>query len=167
MSNGLVSVIMPAYNAEKYIAEAIESVIRQEYTNWELIVVDDGSTDNTAAIIKDYAAKDNRVRYIQQPHQHQARARNNGLSHSSGELIAFLDADDLWMPGKLVVQAELMHNNPIDLTFSDGYFFETSPGQDIHKRISIKYGKYTGQQAVNDFLAANRIPLMTAVVRKS
>jgi teichuronic acid biosynthesis glycosyltransferase TuaG len=167
MSNELVSVIMPAYNAEKYIAEAIESVIQQTHADWELIVIDDGSTDNTAVIIKNYTARDKRIRCLQQPHQQQARARNNGLLHASGDLIAFLDADDIWMPGKLEVQAEIMHGNPIDLTFSDGYFFEMNPEQDLQKRISIKYGKYTGQQAVNDFLAANRIPLMTVVARKT
>jgi teichuronic acid biosynthesis glycosyltransferase TuaG len=167
MGNDLVSVIMPAYNAEKYLAEAIESVIRQEYTSWELIVVDDGSTDNTAAIIKNYAAKDNRVRYMQQPHHNQARARNTGLLQASGELIAFLDADDIWMPDKLRLQVEVMHSFPVDLTFSDGYFFETGPEQDLQKKIGIKYGKYSGQQGVNDFLAANRIPLMTALARKT
>jgi glycosyltransferase involved in cell wall biosynthesis len=163
----LVSVIMPAYNAEKYISEAIESVVQQTYTNWELIVVDDGSTDNTAAIVKEYAAKDNRVRYIQQPHHNQARARNNGLPHASGELIAFLDADDIWISDKLETQVEVMSRYPLDLTFSDGYFFETTPAVDLQKRINIKYGKYSGQQGVNDFLAANRIPLMTAVARKT
>jgi glycosyltransferase involved in cell wall biosynthesis len=167
MSSELVSVIMPAYNAEKYISEAIESVIRQEYTNWELIIVDDGSTDNTAAIIKDYVAKDNRIRYIQQPHHNQARARNNGLSHASGELIAFLDADDIWMPDKLETQVELMHRFPLDLTFSDGYFFEEKPEADLHYRINIKYGKYSGEQGVNDFMSGNRIPLLTVLARKA
>ncbi len=167
MSSDLVSVIMPAYNAEKYISEAIESVIQQTYTSWELIVVDDGSTDNTAAIIKEYAAKDNRIRYLQQSHQQQAKARNNGLSHASGELIAFLDADDIWAPDKLATQVEVMQRLPVDLTFSDGYFFEKNPAKDLQKRISIKYGKYSGQQGIKDFLAGNRIPLLTAVARKA
>ncbi|HET6995264.1 MAG TPA: glycosyltransferase [Chitinophagaceae bacterium] len=167
MSSDLVSVIMPAYNAEKYISEAIESVIQQTYTHWELIVVDDGSTDNTAAIIKNYTAKDSRIRYIQQPHQRQARARNNGLFHASGELIAFLDADDIWMPGKLEVQVDIMHRNSCDVTFSDAYFFETKPAAELQQRINVKYGKYEGEQATQDFLDDNRIPLLTAVARKS
>jgi teichuronic acid biosynthesis glycosyltransferase TuaG len=167
MSSGLVSVIMPAYNAEKYIVETIESVIDQIYTNWELIVIDDGSTDNTATIVKEYAAKDNRIRYIQQSHQRQARARNNGLLHASGELIAFLDADDIWMPDKLEVQVELMNRYPVDLTFTDGYFFETKPVADLQHRINIKYGRFSGEQGVNDFLSGNRIPLLTAVARKA
>ncbi len=167
MSNDLVSVIMPAYNAEKYIPEAIESVIGQTYPGWELIVVDDGSTDNTAGIISQYAARDNRIRYIQQPHGKQAKARNNALMHARGELIAFLDADDIWMPDKLEVQTEIMNRHPFDLTFSDGYFFESNPVMGLQYRIKIKYGQYQGEEAVKDFLSGNRVPLMTAVARRS
>src|SRR5882757_4082321 len=113
MNTPLVSVIMPAYNAEKYIAEAINSVKQQTYTAWELIVIDDGSTDNTAAIIKKYAGTDNRIMYTYQANGGQGKARNNGLKKATGEYVAFLDADDLWIPEKLNTQVEIMHANKI------------------------------------------------------
>src|SRR5580765_2861093 len=87
--NDLVSVIMPAYNAEKYISDAIKSVIAQTYSNWELIVIDDGSTDATAAIIQQYLVTGTRIKYIYQDNGGQGKARNNGLNHAKGELIAF------------------------------------------------------------------------------
>ena len=92
MQPKLISAIIPAYNAERYISQAIESVLAQPYRPIEIVVADDGSTDGTAAIAKSYSA----VRYVYQPNQGPPVARNAGLAHSSGELIAFLDADDFW-----------------------------------------------------------------------
>src|ERR1700744_5385897 len=97
----LISIIMPAYNAENFIGSAIESVLDQTYLNWELIVVNDGSTDQTAAIVETFAASDKRIKCISQPNMRQGAARNTGIKNSRGDLIAFLDADDLWLPGKL------------------------------------------------------------------
>ena len=102
MEQNLVSVVMPAYNSEKYIAESIESVLNQTFKNFEIIVVDDGSTDNTRKIISDY--KDNRIRYYYQENLGSGAARNLGLSNSRGNWIAFLDSDDLWNPVKLEEQ---------------------------------------------------------------
>jgi glycosyltransferase involved in cell wall biosynthesis len=104
MSDDLVSVIMPAYNAEKFIAESIESVIAQSYNNWELLVVDDGSTDNSKRIIKDFCKKDERIKYFYQPNSKPGRARNSALKRASGRYVAFLDADDVWLSEKLKVQ---------------------------------------------------------------
>lgn len=89
----LVSIIMPAYNAEKYIAEAIESVIKQTYSNWELLITDDGSTDETFNIISSF--QDNRIHVTQQNNSGVSVARNKGLSLAKGKYITFLDADDL------------------------------------------------------------------------
>src|ERR1700759_692275 len=101
MTEPLVSVITPAYNAGNFIHETIDSVIAQTYTNWELIIIDDGSTDNTAAIVKQYVVRDSRIKYLYQQNGKQGKARNNGMTHSSGTIIAFLDADDTWTPHKL------------------------------------------------------------------
>src|SRR5919106_5413407 len=101
MSANLVSVIMPAYNAEKYIAGSIRSVIVQTYSDWELIVVDDGSTDSTATVVQEFVARDPRIKYIFQENGRLGKARNTGIRNSSGPLIAFLDSDDLWVPIKL------------------------------------------------------------------
>lgn len=101
----LVSVIMPSYNAEKYIDEAIRSVIAQTYTNWELFVIDDGSTDRTARIAQSYAEKDSRVIFRQNSHNMgTANTRNIGIRLANGEWIATLDSDDIWHPEKLEIQ---------------------------------------------------------------
>jgi len=105
----LVSVIMPAYNAAPFIAAAIDSVLAQTYTQFELIVVDDGSTDETAHIVHSYGR---RVRYIFQQNARQAAARNCGLRQASGELCAFIDADDIWLPEKLEKQVAFFKQHP-------------------------------------------------------
>ncbi len=94
--NPKISVIMPAYNSEKYIAEAIESILAQTYGNWELIAVDDGSTDRTGEIIDYYAAKDDRIYVVHKGNKGVSHARNTGLDLATGEWIAFLDNDDIY-----------------------------------------------------------------------
>jgi len=104
----LVSVILPVYNGELYLDFALQSIFEQEYDPFEVIVVDDGSTDNSADIARSY--KD--VRYIYQPNQGVASARNSGISMVRGEFIAFLDQDDLWTSNKLRIQVEYLLKNP-------------------------------------------------------
>ena len=103
----LVSVILPVYNGSQYIADTVESVLRQTYRNLELIVVDDGSTDGTLAVVEKFAP-DARLRVISQPNSGVARARNRGLETARGEFIAPLDADDLWDPRKIELQVRRM-----------------------------------------------------------
>lgn len=105
----LVSVIIPVYNGEKFLAEALDSVFAQNYEPIEVIVVDDGSTDGTAALLSGYG---DRIRYLHQENQGQAAARNRALGIVSGELIAFLDADDIWLPDKLHQQIAYLRANP-------------------------------------------------------
>ncbi|MDR3410843.1 MAG: glycosyltransferase family A protein [Formivibrio sp.] len=104
----LISVIVPAHNAGKFLAAAIDSIFAQDYRPIEVILVDDGSTDNTAAIAQSYPD----VRYAYGEKQGSAVARNTALTLSSGEFIAFLDADDLWSPNKLTVQAKYLIEHP-------------------------------------------------------
>ncbi len=104
-----ISVIIPAYNGETYLAEGIESIERQQYEPLEIIVIDDGSTDNTAQIAKSLS----RVRYVYQPNSGgPAKGRNRGLELAQGELIAFLDQDDLWPEHKLEAQVAYLANHP-------------------------------------------------------
>lgn len=113
--NPFISVLTPAYNHENYIRKAIDSVIRQSYENWELIVIDDGSTDRTAFIAEAFGARDKRIRVIRQENKGISRLSetyNNALAIASGELIAILEGDDYWEPEKLKIQAEAMLNNP-------------------------------------------------------
>lgn len=108
MTKGLVSIITPCYNGAKYISKTIDSVIAQTYTEWEMIIVDDGSRDNSAQIISGYTAKDHRIRLISQDNAGSAAARNNGIRNASGQYIALLDADDLWLPEFLEKQIAFM-----------------------------------------------------------
>lgn len=114
-----VSVIIPTYNTAEYIPQAIESVLNQTYSDWELIVVNDGSTDSTASVMNQF--DDPRVRYIYQTHKGRSSARNTGIAHSLGEYLAFLDADDMYHPSKLEVQvAHLDHHSEIGLSYHSG-----------------------------------------------
>lgn len=105
----LVSIIVPAYNQERYIREAIDSVLNQTYNNWELVIVDDGSVDRTASIVRSFA--DSRIKYFYQDNRGVSEARNSGIAHSAGELVAFLDADDLYHPEKIKLQVEYLNEN--------------------------------------------------------
>jgi glycosyltransferase involved in cell wall biosynthesis len=105
----LVSVIIPAYNGQSYIAAAIESVLAQTYSDWELIVVDDGSQDRTAEVVRAYG---NDVRYVYQENQDVAAARNRGVREARGVWIAFLDQDDFFLPEKLALQVAMAVRNP-------------------------------------------------------
>ena len=104
-----VSVITPMYNCEKFISETIESVLNQTYTNWEMIIIDDCSTDKSKQIAKQYIERDKRIRLIElKENSGAAVARNKGIEVSSGRFIAFLDGDDLWEPNKLEKQIQFM-----------------------------------------------------------
>lgn len=163
--NKLVSIIMPAYNSEMFISESIESVLSQTYPHWELVVIDDGSTDRTAKIVKEYVGRDSRIRYYYQQNQKQGRARNNGISKSKGEWIAFLDHDDLWAPEKLEKQIEFINNNNVDLVFSGGYFFLSSNKEELRAH-QINPGFYQGDDALKKFLESNQIPMLSVLVKK-
>lgn len=108
MIKNLVSIITPCFNGSKYVAETIDSVLAQSYTQWEMIIVDDGSKDNSVDIIRSYMEKDNRIILIQQPNGGSANARNHGIREAQGQYIALLDADDLWEYNFLEEQIRFM-----------------------------------------------------------
>jgi teichuronic acid biosynthesis glycosyltransferase TuaG len=115
----LVSIITPTFNAEKFIRATIESVQNQSYQNWEMILVDDDSTDKTIDIIKEFAQKDNRLKLTELPkNSGNGFARNVALEKSIGKYIAYLDADDLWFPMKLEKQIQFLKTNNLPFTFS-------------------------------------------------
>lgn len=121
MQNNLVSIITPCYNAERFISFAIESVLNQTYPHWELIITDDCSTDNSANIIKDYAQKDNRIKYIKTNTSSGSPAppRNIAIKEAKGRFIAFLDADDVWLPSKLATQLPFFEKSNVAIVFSN------------------------------------------------
>lgn len=113
----LVSIIMPAYNCESFIQDALDSVIAQTYPVWEVIVVDDCSTDNTAQVVKVYARQDSRIRYMSlETHSGTAISRNKGIALAGGKYLAFLDSDDIWFPQKLERQLRFMQQNGYTFT---------------------------------------------------
>lgn len=135
MNNELVSIIIPSYNSEKFILETIQSVQNQTYINWEIILIDDCSTDATVTLIKEKAAIDARIHWQQlEKNSGTGVARNLGLSQAKGRYIAFLDADDLWKPEKLEKQLQFLQKNKLPFTFS---FYEcmNEQGISLGKRV--------------------------------
>jgi glycosyltransferase involved in cell wall biosynthesis len=112
-----VSVVIPAYNSARYVREAIQSVLSQTYSKFEVVVVDDGSTDDTESAVRSFG---DRVTYVRQDNKGAGAARNEGIKKSEAPYVAFLDSDDLWLPGKLAEQIPLLEQDPeIGLVYSD------------------------------------------------
>lgn len=120
-SSPTVSVVMPTYNRAELLPRTIESILSQGLEDFELLIVDDGSTDNTAAVILEIQARDARLRYLPLPENRGIGfARQAGLQHVSGQYVALADSDDLWLPGKLKAQVEVLEKYPeIDILFGD------------------------------------------------
>jgi glycosyltransferase involved in cell wall biosynthesis len=166
----LVSVVCPAYNCERFIEPALDSVFAQSHRPIEVIVVDDGSTDSTAELVKGY----HEVRYLNQTNRGPSAARNCGIRAARGEFVAFLDLDDLWIPEKLAKQVAALESCPeAGLSFSDMRLFD-SAGQD---RLTMfqKYrltAEYFGHDSVVDravakLVTVNFIPTSSVLARKS
>ena len=133
----LVSIITPAYNAAGYVQTAISSVRDQTYQNWEMLIVDDCSSDNTVEIVEQAAAMDPRVRLIRQPKNGgPAAARNSALNAAKGRWIAFLDSDDLWLPQKLELQLAFQRTHGAKITFT-AFSRITADGRTTGRLINI------------------------------
>jgi glycosyltransferase involved in cell wall biosynthesis len=135
----LVSVIMPAYNCADFIGETIKSVISQTYQNWELIIVDDFSTDDTGNVVFEFMKKDHRINYFKLKHNSGAAvARNEAIKLSKGKYLAFLDSDDIWFPEKLTKQIDFMKKNNYGFT-STSYTKIDENGSSLNRTINAKY----------------------------
>lgn len=133
----MISVITPAYNAAKHITQTIESVQSQTYTDWEMLIVDDCSTDATAETVQSIAETDKRIRLIRhKTNSGAAAARNTALDAAKGDYIAFLDSDDLWMPQKLEKQHRFMETNGYVLTYTMYQLFDGNTNT-RGKKISV------------------------------
>lgn len=156
----LISIVMPCYNSEKTITQSINSVIEQTYKNWELIIIDDGSTDSTLSIAKKIAANDKRIKVLSLPKNTgtPAEPRNNGLEYSNGDYIAFLDSDDLWSNNKLELQLSFMIKNDISLSCT-AYTIKDTKGKifNYYPPLFVNY---------SDLLSNNSIGCLTAMVKK-
>jgi glycosyltransferase involved in cell wall biosynthesis len=167
MCDQLVSVIMPAYNAEKYIADSIRSVLAQTYSLWELIVVDDGSTDRTATIVQDLANRDSRIRYVFQENGRLGKARNTGISKARSHLIAFLDSDDQWIESKLDMQLDAMAKNNADVVFSNAYVFTDENPDNESETLQSSTGLLHGPDFFDSLVRRPRIPVLTVLLKKT
>ncbi len=158
----LVSIITPAYNAERFIGETIQSVKEQSYTNWEhIIVVDKNSKDGTRALLEKLASEDPRIKVLK-PTDVSGAADNRNLAvlHAQGEFIAFLDADDLWFPEKLSEQVNFMEEKKINFSYHT-YFRMTEDGGKLGHQIQIQ-----PQMNHKDLLKNNTIGCLTVMIRK-
>ena len=134
--NGLVSIITPTYNCGKFIGETIESVQQQTYTDWEMIIVDDCSTDDTKNVVEKYQEQDKRIKYhCLTENSGAAVARTKAMDLATGQYMAFLDSDDLWMPDKLEKQLEFMQKNNYAFT-STSYQHMTEDGKMMTKVLN-------------------------------
>lgn len=155
-----VSVIIPTYNRADLLAEAIDSVLGQSFQDFELLAVDDGSTDNTAELVASYGPP---VRYIYQENRGQGAARNAGLQTARGEYVAFLDSDDLWEPKKLALQvATLDEKRECSLVYSDAYFFDgkTRQRQYLFSRLCRPYEGHVARELLHCNFIASPTPLL-------
>lgn len=163
LDSPIVSIIMPTYNRAPLISEAIESVIAQEYPAWELIIVDDGSSDGTDIIVSKYVQADERIKYFYQSNQGQSSARNFGIEQSRGHYIAFLDSDNQWFPHRLRVGIEAFSLNPdVILCYGNAVSIDIY-GNEIHRKNMKRYSGYVFPKLMVD----NFISMNSVLVRKS
>lgn len=158
----LVTVIVPAFNYARFISQTLDSVRGQTYQNWECVVVDDGSTDDTREVVARYAERDARIRYVHQQNRGLSAARNTGIKHSRGEFLQFLDADDLIEERKFEKQVEFLQSQPeIDIVYGAARSFTTN--QNEGREQLIRGEELTWLPSISDarndaLLALIRIP---------
>jgi glycosyltransferase involved in cell wall biosynthesis len=157
MINSKVSVIIPTYNRADYVLEAIESVLAQTYSDYEIIVVDDGSTDETAAVLRPLAEK-GVIRCVYQPNQGESAARNHGIRLARGDYIAFLDSDDLFLPTKLEKQVAFLDAHP-DVAFVHSCYSKfDDEGNDLGYRDTSKFAGDVYPQILLDWSVLMAVP---------
>lgn len=161
-SKDLVSIITACYNSENYISETINSVLNQTYQNWELLIVDDCSTDSTRSLIKKFQNTEKRIKLFQlNENSGAAVARNKAIKEAKGAFIAFLDSDDIWLPKKLELQLEFMISNNYNLTHTS---YELIDHQGNSLKKTIVPAKILGYK---DMLYSNKIGCLTAIYNQS
>lgn len=159
----IVSVVIPAYNAERFIRRSLESVLRQTYSHIEILVSDDGSTDGTANVVKSY--EDPRVHYSYQPNRGQGPARNAGIRQAKGDYVTFLDADDFYLPTKVERQVEFLQQHPeYQIAYCNAlHFYSDRPDRLLKK----KRRTYPSGDIFPDLLKSSLINLNTVMIRRS
>ena len=166
-SSPLISIIMPAYNAEETIVDSIKSVLYQTLQNWELIIVNDNSTDNTEKVVQPYLTDKRIILICPQQNRGVAAARNIGIGRSRGTYVAFLDSDDIWLPQKLERQIAFLRKYPeLALTYGDYELFDESGIRSLPRHTRGKNRNTDLFSAVPQIYYKNMIGILTVVVRK-
>lgn len=161
MDEPLISVVIPSYNSAHFITDAIESVLAQTYRPLEIIVIDDGSTDSTTEVLVSYR---DRISYFRQQNCGPAAARNTALREARGELVAFLDADDRWLPNKLALQWEFLRDHPdTGLVHTDVTYLYEETGEMLRKAVGRP--RFAGN-CYGELFFENRVVLSTVLVRR-
>ncbi|MCB1865445.1 MAG: glycosyltransferase family 2 protein [Chromatiales bacterium] len=164
MPSPAVSVVIPTYNRAYVLARAVDSVLAQTFQDFELLIVDDGSTDSTAALARRYVdLAPDKVRYLTQPHFNVASARNRGVRHARGELLAFLDSDDQWHPEKLQRQIGFLERSGVALVHT-GRTLTRTPG---NRRDRIRSFPQRLARSSRELLSASANVAMTVMVRRA
>lgn len=159
-----VSINLCCYNSEKYLEETLQSIFAQTYTDWELVIVNDGSTDSTEEIIKRYLGNGRKIIYHYQPNAGLGNARNKASELSSGEFLAFIDHDDLWNPKKLELQIGLFESNPeLGLVYCDGETIDSQGNRIL--RYSRKHQLHRGD-IFDELVKSSFIPPTSAIIRR-
>lgn len=163
-----VSIITPFINAESLVAKLIENIQAQTFEDWELIMIDDDSLDGGGSIVKNFAARDCRIKMLNSPKYRNEKsrigpwyARNYGLENAKSDLVAFLDVDDLWHPQKLELQLEVHENLGVGVTYTNYFTF------DLSTRIINEYREFPPSVSYRSFLSHNPIPISTSMINKS
>lgn len=160
----LVSIITPSFNSEQFILDTYHSILKQTYSDWEWIVTDDCSFDNTYSILDELSKVDHRIRLFKnQINSGAAKSRNNSLYHARGDFIAFLDADDIWLPDKLEKQIQFMGDN-IDFSFTS-YELINEQGESLNKFVDVNSVKMVSYSDMLQKLAT--LGCSTVLLRKS
>ena len=161
-----ISIVVPVYNSATFLPETIDSVLNQTFQNWELILVNDGSTDNSKEICESYMIKDSRIKVLNKENGGQGSARNLGVSKSYGDLIAFLDADDIWTSNKLEHQLSILNkDSEIDIIYSSGWTFSHN-GDQLQNIKPWLTGFQKGEDLVRKIYQHNGIINSSVLVKK-
>ena len=161
----LVSIVITCFNYGKFIKQAIDSALEQTYSSVEIVIVNDGSTDNTDEVVANYLNLDN-VKYIKQQNAGQTKAKNTGINNSSGDFIAFLDADDAWETEKLAKQVILFSNEAVGVVYSRSRYIDEQGNAFYVPKSGNKYLLPKRGKVTDHLLLDNFVPFSSSIVRR-
>ena len=165
MENQLISIVVPVYNVEEYLKQCLDSILDQTYRNWELILVNDGSTDSSGLICQEYAEKDARIRYYEKENGGLSDARNYGIEQAQGEYLTFVDSDDFLDASHLNVLYNALVNNDADISIANYANYQTSTATFYLHTFGEYYEKnYTSEELIDDLSVLERNDLSFSTI---